>query len=35
MPVRESLRRRDNLNRFIMQIKVPYPGGKKSHRRHF
>ena len=29
MPVRESLRRRDNLNRFIMQIKVPYPGGKK------
>ena len=30
MPLRESLRRRDSLNRFLVQIKVPYSRGKKK-----
>ena len=32
MPLRESLRRKDNLNRFLMHIKVPYSGGKKPQK---
>ena len=30
MPLRESLRIRDSLNRFLVQIKVPYSRGKKK-----
>ena len=37
MPLRKSLRRKDScLNRFLMlmQMKVPYSGGKKCHKGH-